>query len=61
MAVGGETVRALQDQSGARIKVDPNGDPDSPERTINIFGKFWSLLRFLQRHHRNCCGDVMPR
>ncbi|ORY95655.1 hypothetical protein BCR43DRAFT_493376 [Syncephalastrum racemosum] len=35
---GGETVRALQEQSGARIKVDPNGDPSSEERTINIFG-----------------------
>ncbi|KAI7881785.1 hypothetical protein K492DRAFT_176883 [Lichtheimia hyalospora FSU 10163] len=35
---GGETVRSLQEQSGARIKVDPNGDPSAPERTINIFG-----------------------
>ncbi|KAI9274829.1 hypothetical protein BDA99DRAFT_498696 [Phascolomyces articulosus] len=35
----GDTVRALQDQSGARIKVDPNGDPNAPERTISIFGK----------------------
>ncbi|KAI9489282.1 hypothetical protein BDB00DRAFT_843709 [Zychaea mexicana] len=34
----GDTVRALQDQSGARIKVDPNGDPNAPERTISIFG-----------------------
>ncbi|KAG0172823.1 Far upstream element-binding protein 1 [Apophysomyces sp. BC1015] len=36
---GGETVRALQDQSGARIKVDPNAEADANERTINIFGK----------------------
>ncbi|KAI7862668.1 hypothetical protein BDF14DRAFT_1513278 [Spinellus fusiger] len=35
---GGETVRSLQDQSGARIKVDSTGDVDGNERTINIFG-----------------------
>ncbi|KAL0074127.1 hypothetical protein F4703DRAFT_1745507 [Phycomyces blakesleeanus] len=35
---GGETVRSLQDQSGARIKVDSSGDIDANERTINIFG-----------------------
>ena len=42
--IGGETVRALQDQSGARIKVDPNGDHDSPERTVNIFGKCYIVV-----------------
>ncbi|KAI8985967.1 hypothetical protein BDB01DRAFT_842803 [Pilobolus umbonatus] len=35
---GGETVRALQEQSGARIKVDATGDRNSEERTVNISG-----------------------
>ncbi|KAF7723991.1 hypothetical protein EC973_001451 [Apophysomyces ossiformis] len=35
---GGETVHALEDQSGARIKVDPNAEGDANERTINISG-----------------------
>ncbi|KAI8385060.1 uncharacterized protein BYT42DRAFT_564535 [Radiomyces spectabilis] len=36
---GGETVRGLQDQSGARIKVNQNSsDHNSSERTISIFG-----------------------
>ncbi|KAG2223626.1 hypothetical protein INT45_009985 [Circinella minor] len=34
----GDTVRALQEQSGARIKVDPTGDPNAPERAISVFG-----------------------
>lgn len=36
--VGGENVKALQDQSGARVKVDPSTDPNSDERTVNISG-----------------------
>jgi hypothetical protein len=36
--IGGENVKALQDQSGARVKVDPNTDPNSDERTVNISG-----------------------
>ncbi|KAI7894138.1 uncharacterized protein EV154DRAFT_107799 [Mucor mucedo] len=35
---GGETVRALQEQSGARVKIDPTNDPNSEERTVNISG-----------------------
>lgn len=33
----------LQEQSGARIKVDQNAHRDDPDRVINIFGKFSSL------------------
>lgn len=36
--LGGETVRALQEQSGARVKIDPTNDPNSEERTVNISG-----------------------
>jgi far upstream element-binding protein len=35
---GGETVRSMQDQSGARVKIDPSNDPNSDERTVNISG-----------------------
>lgn len=35
---GGETVRALQEQSGARVKIDPTNDPNSEERVVNISG-----------------------
>ncbi|KAI8059025.1 uncharacterized protein B0P05DRAFT_558733 [Gilbertella persicaria] len=35
---GGETVRAIQEQSGARVKVDPTSDPNAKERTVNISG-----------------------
>lgn len=35
---GGETVRSLQEQSGARVKIDPTTDPNSEERTVNISG-----------------------
>ncbi|CEP09950.1 hypothetical protein [Parasitella parasitica] len=35
---GGETVRSMQDQSGARVKIDPNNDPNSDERIVNISG-----------------------
>ncbi|KAI8387528.1 hypothetical protein BD560DRAFT_320612 [Blakeslea trispora] len=35
---GGETVRSMQEQSGARVKIDPTSDPNSKERTVNISG-----------------------
>lgn len=38
MLLGGETVRALQEQSGARVKIDPTNDPNSEERIVNISG-----------------------
>jgi hypothetical protein len=28
----------MQDQSGARVKIDPSADPNSDERTVNISG-----------------------
>jgi hypothetical protein len=28
----------MQDQSGARVKIDPSSDPNSDERTVNISG-----------------------
>ncbi|KAI8890942.1 eukaryotic type KH-domain (KH-domain type I) [Backusella circina FSU 941] len=34
----GETIRTLQEQSGARIKID-NGDGSGDERIVNIFGE----------------------
>jgi far upstream element-binding protein len=38
LIIGGETVRSLQEQSGARVKIDPTTDPNSEERTVNISG-----------------------
>ncbi|KAI8085992.1 uncharacterized protein BX664DRAFT_265084 [Halteromyces radiatus] len=35
---GGETVRALQAESGARIVVDKYGDPHSDEKTLTLHG-----------------------
>lgn len=35
---GGETVRAMQDQSGARVKIEPANEPNTEERIVNIFG-----------------------
>ncbi|OBZ91205.1 Far upstream element-binding protein 1 [Choanephora cucurbitarum] len=35
---GGETVRSMQEQSGARVKIDPTNDPNAKERTVNISG-----------------------
>lgn len=31
-------MRGMQDQSGARVKIDPAADPNSDERTVNISG-----------------------
>ncbi|CAO3591491.1 unnamed protein product [Absidia cylindrospora] len=35
---GGETVRALQEESGARIVVDKYGDPHADQKTLTIHG-----------------------
>lgn len=35
---GGETVRSMQDQSGARVKIEPANDHNTEERTVNISG-----------------------
>ncbi|KAI7900353.1 uncharacterized protein BX663DRAFT_488552 [Cokeromyces recurvatus] len=35
---GGETIRSIQDQSGACVKIDTQADPNSTERTVNISG-----------------------
>lgn len=44
---GGETIRELQERSGARITVQPeaSADPHSPDRTINLTGDEEAIRR----------------
>ncbi|KAF8971012.1 hypothetical protein BGZ46_010355 [Entomortierella lignicola] len=57
---GGETIRDLQDRSGARIAVTPPHDHNSPSRTVSITGDDGAIER-AKAFIEEIVSDMAPR